>query len=559
MRHQGRHGGDAAHQGLRCHRHVRRPDRRPIELWYFVQRPRRRQHAAAVARRLLQPERRRSRQVVVCARTPSRPECSDRTFENASGRLTWQMTLAQQDDGGFWDAQALCRTVHRRDSWTRRSRARVAGSGGRSSAGRCTCRRSPGRHPSRTGCSARRGLWRHILRRGQLRALSLNPDARSDSRRRSSARAAARRTATFRGWSIDRRTSASPTPVRICGRHRSSYVTGTHSLKVGYQHTLMTDDRTWMTNNQNLTYRVQQRRAESADRVDFAVGEQRARRLGRRVRPGAVDARSSDAAGRGPVRSRPAAGSPRSRKGRRDSCRRPSSFPRRAASTATRTSRRGWASAYDLFGHRQDGAQDEPWQVPRGRRVCRATTPTPIRRCGCRRRRPVFGTAGVTRAWTDANGNFVPDCDLLNPAAQDLSGGRRRSLRRRCRTRASAQNVLTNNFDAGRPQRLGRASIGLEPRRLDCSSRFERGRRWRWRTRRRWYHGFFVADNLALQPADLTPFSMVAPRIPDCPEAGATSCRVCTTWSRTRPDRSTTSSPTRQVWNVVSAFQRRST
>ena len=35
----------------------------------------------------------------------------------------------------------------------------------------------------------------------------------------------------------------------------------------------------------------------------------------------------------------------------------------------------------------------------------------------------VFGTAGVTRAWTDANGNFVPDCDLLNPGAQDLRAG----------------------------------------------------------------------------------------------------------------------------------------
>ena len=51
-----------------------------------------------------------------------------------------------------------------------------------------------------------------------------------------------------------------------------SYVTGAHSLKVGYQHTLMTDDRTWMTNNQNLTYRVQQRRAESADRSRFRRG-----------------------------------------------------------------------------------------------------------------------------------------------------------------------------------------------------------------------------------------------------------------------------------------------
>ena len=34
----------------------------------------------------------------------------------------------------------------------------------------------------------------------------------------------------------------------------------------------------------------QQRRPESVDRVHFAVDEQRARRLGRRVRPGAVDA-----------------------------------------------------------------------------------------------------------------------------------------------------------------------------------------------------------------------------------------------------------------------------
>ena len=34
-----------------------------------------------------------------------------------------------------------------------------------------------------------------------------------------------------------------------------SYVTGSHSVKVGYQHTLMTQDITWMTNNQNLTYR----------------------------------------------------------------------------------------------------------------------------------------------------------------------------------------------------------------------------------------------------------------------------------------------------------------
>ena len=43
---------------------------------------------------------------------------------------------------------------------------------------------------------------------------------------------------------------------------------------------------------------------------------------------------------------------------------------------------------------------------------------------------PVTGTAGVTRAWTDANRNFVPDCDLLNPERAGSPGARRRSLRR---------------------------------------------------------------------------------------------------------------------------------
>ena len=65
-----------------------------------------------------------------------------------------------------------------------------------------------------------------------------------------------RPTATFPDWCTDRRTSAWPHTGSYLWKGSLSYVTGTHSLKVGYQHTLMTDDRTWITNNQNLTYRV---------------------------------------------------------------------------------------------------------------------------------------------------------------------------------------------------------------------------------------------------------------------------------------------------------------
>ena len=52
----------------------------------------------------------------------------------------------------------------------------------------------------------------------------------------------------------------------------------------------------------------------------------------------------------------------------------------------------------------------------------------------------------MTRTWTDANGNFVPDCDLLNPAAQDLRRPAATSAAR-CRTCSFGQNVLTNNYD----------------------------------------------------------------------------------------------------------------
>ena len=131
---------------------------------------------------------------------------------------------------------------------------------------------------------------------------------------------------------------------------------------------------------------------------------------------------------------------------------------------------------------------------------------------------PAFGTAGVTRAWTDANGNFVADCDLGNPGAQDLraSGGDF------CGVVSNVnfgRNVLTNAFDAKilsgwgvRPsdwnlvlslqQRIGRRSS------VDVAYT------------RRSFHGFTVADNRAVAPSDLTPFSIVAPLDPRLPGGG---------------------------------------
>jgi hypothetical protein len=122
---------------------------------------------------------------------------------------------------------------------------------------------------------------------------------------------------------------------------------------------------------------------------------------------------------------------------------------------------------------------------------------------------PAFGTAGVTRAWADANGNFVPDCDLLNPGAQDLraSGGDM------CGVLSNVnfgRNVLANAFDAGILEGWG---VRPSDWNLALSIQQQIGRRSSVDVTytRRSFRGFTVADNLSLDPSDVTPFSIVAP------------------------------------------------
>ncbi len=117
----------------------------------------------------------------------------------------------------------------------------------------------------------------------------------------------------------------------------------------------------------------------------------------------------------------------------------------------------------------------------------------------------VFGTAGVTRAWIDENQNFVPDCDLLNPDAQDLRA-RGGDLCGVLSNVNFGKNVLTNSFD---PAIL--SGWGIRPSEWSLGVSFEHQILPRASVlvayRHRWFNGFFVADNRSLQPSDLTPFS----------------------------------------------------
>ena len=176
---------------------------------------------------------------------------SDRTYENASGRLTWQVT-PHNKLGGFWDAQAVCRT--------------------------CTGATPGIAEPQSVSPEAVGVLGRRLDVTQATWSSSVTNRLFLDVGFGS----------TFFGvGNFERKPNPTRDLIRVAEQcangcaangnvpglvYRSqdfsvahtgsylwkeslSYVTGTHSLKIGHQHTLMTDDRLWVTNNQNLTYR----------------------------------------------------------------------------------------------------------------------------------------------------------------------------------------------------------------------------------------------------------------------------------------------------------------
>ena len=437
---------------------------------------------------------------------------SDRTFENASGRLTWQVT-PRNKISGFWDAQALCRTC-------------TGATPGLSEPQRVS--------PEAVGVLGRRldvtqATWTAAI----TNRLSLDAGFGS----------------TFFGvGNFEREPNPTRDLIRVAEQcatgcaangnipglvYRSqdfsvahtgsylwqesiSYVTGTHSVKIGHQHTLMTDDRVWFTNNQNLTYRfnngVPNQLTQSISpwvnnaRVAWdAVFAQEQWRLTRLTLQGAVrfDRATSwfPAQQEGPSRFLPA----------------PLLIPKTRGVDSYKDFSPRLGIVYDVSG---DGTTALRMHVGRylegaGASGNYANTNPTLR---LPQTTMTFGTAGVTRAWTDANQNFVPDCDLLNPGPQDLrtSGGDACGV---LSNTNFGKNVLTNNFD---PTILN--GWGIRPSDWTLGLAVQRQIRSRSSVEvayiRRQYRGFFVVDNLSLQPSDLTPFSIVAPSDPRLPGGG---------------------------------------
>jgi hypothetical protein len=124
----------------------------------------------------------------------------------------------------------------------------------------------------------------------------------------------------------------------------------------------------------------------------------------------------------------------------------------------------------------------------------------------------------VTRSWIDANGNWVPDCNLLNPAAQDLraSGG---DLCGAMSNQNFGRNVLSTTYDPallkGWGVRPSDWNFGVSVQhqvvpRVSAEVGYYR----------RWDHNFIVTDNRAVGPADFNSFCITEPSDARLPSGG---------------------------------------
>ena len=117
----------------------------------------------------------------------------------------------------------------------------------------------------------------------------------------------------------------------------------------------------------------------------------------------------------------------------------------------------------------------------------------------------------TTRAWTDVDRDYVPDCDLISPLANAECGPMANRLFGQPVATDSQAPELIRGWDKRLKNSEFSVSVQHEliPRMAVNIGYF-----------RRWYGNLQVTDNLAVGPSDFTEFSVVAPLDPRLPNGG---------------------------------------
>jgi hypothetical protein len=118
----------------------------------------------------------------------------------------------------------------------------------------------------------------------------------------------------------------------------------------------------------------------------------------------------------------------------------------------------------------------------------------------------------TTRSWADANRDFVPDCNLINPAANGECGAMAESNFGSTQPARAIDPDLTSGWDK-RPSDHWEFSASVQRELLPRVSMDVNY----WRT---WFGNFVVTDNRAVGPSDFDTFSITAPSDPRLPHGG---------------------------------------
>jgi hypothetical protein len=448
----------------------------------------------------------------------SNPGFSDRTWENVSGRLTWQIT-PRNKIGGYWDEQWVCRkcTGNTIGITTPPVVSPEANGPGQT---------LPLRVPQVTWSSP---LTNRLLLDAGFGGtyygwgnFERDPNPTHDLIKVTEQCAAGcaangnRPGIVYRSQDYGANKTGSYT-----WKGSLAYVTGRQSFKVGYQGTLMTDDRTWATNTTDLWYRfnngVPNQLTQTVSpwinnaRAGWdALFAQEQWTMGRLTLQGALRfdvARSWF---------------PEQNIGPDRFLSTPYHFPETKGVNSYKDITPRFGAAYDVFG---DGRTALKMNFGRylegvGVQLTYANSNPTLR---IPTSTGTFGVPGVTRTWIDANGDLTPNCDLSNPAANGnaaaVNNGGGPDFCGAISNLRFGQPVLTGNYDpdllSGWGVRAGDWSLGVSIqqqilKRMSVEVGYYR----------RSFDGFTVNDNLAFAAGDLTPYSIVAPSDPRLPNGG---------------------------------------